>query len=701
MRPDLAEIYREILERLRTPPRDACREAAEVEGRRPPSGTPRSSEAAAGQPPGDRPCPPPSGSGGAVGRLAIVEALRRLEGAWSGGGGGGAGAAGGGPRRVHLILSMPTGYGKSTISLVLAAAIERCGASAEFARLIHVAPTRSLIGDLAERAGRAGLRGYVQYAFAPMDVKAPYFLPRFTITTYDSFMLNMYKAVIAEPRSPFGHFEMPRFAIYSALIHFDEYHLMAYGDDEEADSESTAWTSLVTTVRQLASAGVQLILSTATPSTALEEELAGVLADSSPPATEVVSIHVVPAKGSAAQGRSCRHQQSQGKVHVYGCTTQRGSPYTLVEVEEQWPTPRLRVKEIGEDRVVDEVKRLLATQGCCGCMPKVLLVANTVGRAVDYYDQLTDAGVKACLLHSRMTSDHKDRVLRDVTCGRCDVLVATQVVEVGVDLNACHLVTDAAPLPSLVQRAGRVLRHAGCADCTGEVLVVTGQNIHRPYPQQTVDDTVKLLRSRGWKVDLKSPYGAQGYAPVMQQLFPGPPDVNTWLQTSLIWLDRDIYTTKVDLNAVLDEVCGLVRSQALVTVAPPNVIDLVNSLPTAGSFNQVVQQFFTISATTLWSLLNNKGGICSVFMCSGDRIHSVVAATDGRGGREIKIQPHERIYRMLEGAVNTCKGKGGACFNRVICRRFRRVGWGDPSRYVEVVALVLADNAYDQVKGLV
>ena len=42
--------------------------------------------------------------------------------------------------------------------------------------------------------------------------------------------------------------------------------------------------------------------------------------------------------------------------------------------------------------------------------------------------------------------------------GETGIVVATQVVEAGIDLNAAVLITEAAPWPSLVQRAGRCNR---------------------------------------------------------------------------------------------------------------------------------------------------------------------------------------------------------------------------------------------------
>jgi superfamily II DNA/RNA helicase len=53
---------------------------------------------------------------------------------------------------------------------------------------------------------------------------------------------------------------------------------------------------------------------------------------------------------------------------------------------------------------------------------------------------------------------------------RVVVVVATQVIEVGVDLDFVSVITDAAPLASLVQRVGRVNRRLEAGEA--EVLVV-------------------------------------------------------------------------------------------------------------------------------------------------------------------------------------------------------------------------------------
>jgi CRISPR-associated endonuclease/helicase Cas3 len=105
---------------------------------------------------------------------------------------------------------------------------------------------------------------------------------------------------------------------------------------------------------------------------------------------------------------------------------------------------------------------------------RVLVVLNTVGQAQYMYDELkkrterTGAQNKIWLLHSRFTQEDRARIEfeigiefknpKDQDDNQGKILVATQVVEASLDLDADVLFTEIAPLDALVQRMGRVLR---------------------------------------------------------------------------------------------------------------------------------------------------------------------------------------------------------------------------------------------------
>lgn len=98
-----------------------------------------------------------------------------------------------------------------------------------------------------------------------------------------------------------------------------------------------------------------------------------------------------------------------------------------------------------------------------------LMIANTVRRAVEIRRELEKrTGADVRLLHSRFRAadrkEHLDAVLGDLPdAGR--IVVATQVIEAGIDLDASLMVTDLAPYASMVQRFGRVNRKGERAGC--------------------------------------------------------------------------------------------------------------------------------------------------------------------------------------------------------------------------------------------
>jgi CRISPR-associated endonuclease/helicase Cas3 len=116
-----------------------------------------------------------------------------------------------------------------------------------------------------------------------------------------------------------------------------------------------------------------------------------------------------------------------------------------------------------------------------------LVVCNTVDRACQTFDELASLGRSDGieLVHSRFRPAEREywreRFLSRSSCAPDvdRIIVATQVVEAGVDLSAGCLVTELAPWPSLVQRFGRCARYGG----TGRVIVVDrGRNESNASP---------------------------------------------------------------------------------------------------------------------------------------------------------------------------------------------------------------------------
>lgn len=121
---------------------------------------------------------------------------------------------------------------------------------------------------------------------------------------------------------------------------------------------------------------------------------------------------------------------------------------------------------------------------------RTLVVLNTVERAMDVHAELQclNPGADLVLLHSRFRPT--DRASRTAAAlaepgGQGTIVVATQVLEAGVDVTSETLITEVAPWPSIVQRAGRCNRDGRADDARLLWTAPVGAKAHLPYE---VDD---------------------------------------------------------------------------------------------------------------------------------------------------------------------------------------------------------------------
>ncbi|WP_181308515.1 CRISPR-associated helicase Cas3' [Rufibacter sp. XAAS-G3-1] len=119
---------------------------------------------------------------------------------------------------------------------------------------------------------------------------------------------------------------------------------------------------------------------------------------------------------------------------------------------------------------------------------RVLLVANRVQLAQDRYLWAQEAfpDVPVLLVHSRYRRCDRSELESEIyryneMKGPC-LVIATQVVEVSLDISFDRMVTDAAPLDALVQRFGRVHRKRS------ETTIGTYKPVHAITPSETDED---------------------------------------------------------------------------------------------------------------------------------------------------------------------------------------------------------------------
>lgn len=184
-----------------------------------------------------------------------------------------------------------------------------------------------------------------------------------------------------------------------------------------------------------------------------------------------------------------------------GCTIIRATPAVFERARRH--TVHLLEDELSSAALLEHI----AAAVMAGQSP--LVCANTVGRAVMLYHSLRQrlpelaAQGRILLLHRRFNARDRREIerrlltLAGVGAPRREpvVVVATQVVEVSLDINLDVLYTDPAPLEALLQRSGRVNRGQPPGSPLKPVFVCTqpdhGQGVYRG---ELVQATLRVLR---------------------------------------------------------------------------------------------------------------------------------------------------------------------------------------------------------------
>ncbi len=183
------------------------------------------------------------------------------------------------------------------------------------------------------------------------------------------------------------------------------------------------------------------------------------------------------------------------------------------------------VRRLGASKMVrsleldpDHRARSLADQLLSEHKPgtRTIAVMNTVKAAVDLWREISrlSGAVDVVLLHSRFRppdrQDHTARALEDVDAnGPGRIVVSTQVLEAGVDITSATLYTEAAPWPSMVQRAGRCNRSGEAEDA---VLLWSEPAKPAPYEAGDIDAAGAALSHLEGRQVTPEDMGGQGVA---------------------------------------------------------------------------------------------------------------------------------------------------------------------------------------------
>lgn len=377
----------------------------------------------------------------------------------------------------NIILIAPTGYGKTILSRIL---LEEAIKNNLSAGLIHVAPFRALVREMyMEKFKGIENAGWQMHGELVSEDKSPYYLRKLVVTTLDSFVYNLYRIPVAEMRKILegktsGHYYPVLASIYTSTIIFDEAHF--YLDDSHScNGECESTRALIAALEYLSYLRIPLVIMTATMKSDLIYEIA-----------ELMS----------------RNQRGVKVIYVGSVQIQelRSKLQDLVlEVKDRYFTEKesfeWKTVIIKESDAFDKASELCSSE-------TVLLIRNTVKRAVETYEMLKNKCDKIVLLHGLLSDEDRKNALENAKKmlkeWKEGVIVATQVVEAGVEIGGRVLITDMAPVENIAQRAGRLCREAHgynveCEDEGAYVYIVKNKTT-TPYQSKRVEEsTLRIL----------------------------------------------------------------------------------------------------------------------------------------------------------------------------------------------------------------
>jgi CRISPR-associated endonuclease/helicase Cas3 len=456
-----------------------------------------------------------------------------------------------------LIVSAPTGYGKTISAPLIASELIRRGFSYSF---IHSLPLRAIVRDvylcllLNSLVNRSELRercrkseevlSLVRRALEEVGVdvtnvayqmgehlsdgelegyqrKEPLFDARYVVTTLDSLALNVFRIPVVELYSYRRHYTIPWSRVYVSALLLDEAHAIV--EDYNESSRRRTFTVFKVMLEAAASARIPVVVSSATLPRSLVETV-----------LESVGGGTVVELGRSAE---------EGKYRVVVKDTDFENSVLSV----RWRTGTVTSSEI-MGKVVEEVES----------GRRVFVACDSIGRAVELYRELSSqlGREEVALLHSMLKmGDREERLKRLSEPGRVKVLVATSVVEAGVDLSFDSLITDGGNPFSVIQRAGRVCRDLRCGEA--EIHVV------RDFSDPGLIEFVEKCRDRVlWRL----PYdldGMCGYGRLLESVtLEEDPKIRSLLETLL----HPLLIPQGDIELILRRLGGSLLRELLVTV---------------------------------------------------------------------------------------------------------------------------------------
>lgn len=331
----------------------------------------------------------------------------------------------------HLLVAAPTGWGKTALAL-LRISLGRP------VKIFYILPTITAIKDFYENFANIFDKRCIGEYFYFADVellKRNYFDEEYLLDIYRYFIPKITITTIDQlllTTLQAGKYYVRRFNLRNSLIIIDEFHLLT--------------PQMVACIRVflknlLKSYNFSCLFMSATPSPTYEKLLREALP----------------------------HMKAIVLDDEYSCLKRHKIEYI----------PDCFVEELISER--DDIFK-----------KRTIIIVNTVGEAQRLYTVLNKkiGGTKrVVLIHGDFA--YKDRVRKEEQINDADILISTQVAEVSLDISFDQLITELAPIPSLVQRFGRVNRYGERASETN--IYICKPKGNKPYGHIMLREAREIL----------------------------------------------------------------------------------------------------------------------------------------------------------------------------------------------------------------
>ncbi|HAZ44248.1 MAG TPA: CRISPR-associated helicase/endonuclease Cas3 [Cyanobacteria bacterium UBA11371] len=186
---------------------------------------------------------------------------------------------------------------------------------------------------------------------------------------------------------------------------------------------------------------------------------------------------------TATLPKSRKEELRQAGLKIYPTLEDRAE---LEDLEEQESHPRYRLEFVSKSTAFDQAKKAFSDD--IKDRKRVLWVVNQVERCQKIADELaTELGIEVISYHSQFTLQDRQKIHKKTVAAFSPksqdavIAVTTQVCEMSLDLDADILITELAPISSLVQRFGRANRHRARGDKFRATLLVYEPEKPEPY----------------------------------------------------------------------------------------------------------------------------------------------------------------------------------------------------------------------------